>query len=43
MAAANATPSDFKATPGPALEVTPKLPANEAPTAAHTAAISSSA
>ena len=35
--------SCFKATPGPLVPVTPTWPANEAPMAAHTAAISSSA
>ena len=36
-------PSDFRAMPGPALEVTPSEPAKDAPMAVHTAAISSSA
>ena len=35
--------SAFSARPGPLVVVTPMWPPNEAPTAAHTAAISSSA
>ena len=42
-ATANEIPSDFSAIPGPALEVTPREPAKDAPIAEHTAAISSSA
>ena len=42
-ATANEIPSAFRAIPGPALEVTPKDPAKEAPIAEQTAAISSSA
>ena len=42
-AIASPTVSDFRTTPGPAEVVTPSAPPNDAPSAAPTAAISSSA